>query len=313
MNTGTYANVPPSSMLSQAKAYTDLGSLQGIKNEEDKDLALKKVAKQFESLFMHELLKNMRKANKPFEDDSLFDNKESNFFRDMYDQQLSLSISEQGTGLADVLYRQLQSSYGDSEASQGAPIQVKEIPTKRVDSNPYQYLTQSTADEPTHFESAESFIESVMPIAKKVASTLGLDPLIMVAQSALETGWGKHVIKNAQGESSFNLFNIKADSRWQGEKVSVDTLEYRDGVTVKERASFRKYNSMEESFHDFVDFLKTNSRYQEALDVVADGQKFLEKLQSSGYATDPQYASKISSVLKSVSERVTHAVGRAGD
>ena len=125
---------------------------------------------------------------------------------------------------------------------------------------------------------------------------MGIDPAVLVAQSALETGWGKKVIQADQG-SSFNLFGIKADGRWDGKAATVSTVEFRDGLAVLEKASFRAYDSLSGSFNDYVDFLKSNPRYQQALDKVSDNKEFLAELQDAGYATDPKYAEKILGIL----------------
>jgi flagellar protein FlgJ len=147
------------------------------------------------------------------------------------------------------------------------------------------------------FNSPAEFVQQLWPMAKQAADRIGVSPEVILSQAALETGWGKHVIKQANGESSHNLFNIKADSRWTGEKASVSTLEYRHGVAAKEQANFRSYDSYQQSFDDYVDFLQTQPRYQNALDNASDPEKFVEELHKSGYATDPDYADKIKRIM----------------
>jgi len=156
--------------------------------------------------------------------------------------------------------------------------------------------TSTAVKLPERFDSPEQFVQSLMPIAEKVAKELGVDPKILLAQSALETGWGKYVIRSGD-DSSHNLFNIKADSRWDGDRAQVSTLEYRNGVAQKEQAYFRSYESYEESFRDYMNFLKGNSRYQQALESAADPQQYIEKLHQAGYATDPEYARKITDIF----------------
>ena len=121
----------------------------------------------------------------------------------------------------------------------------------------------------------------------------------MLAQAALETGWGKHMVRDGNGDNSFNLFNIKAGRSWDGDAKAANTLEFKDGVMVKEVAKFRSYDSYEDSFKDYVSFLKGSSRYQEAINAAADPGKYLNLLQKAGYATDPRYADKISSIYNS--------------
>ncbi len=148
-------------------------------------------------------------------------------------------------------------------------------------------------------KSPQDFVHSLYPIAQKVAHELGVDPRVLLAQSALETGWGRQLASRADGRSTHNLFGIKADARWDGERATVSTLEYRDGVARLEKASFRAYGSYEESFRDYVKFLQENPRYSAALDVAHSPEAFARRLQEAGYATDPVYASKITGVMNS--------------
>ncbi|WP_306520363.1 flagellar assembly peptidoglycan hydrolase FlgJ [Rheinheimera sp.] len=145
---------------------------------------------------------------------------------------------------------------------------------------------------------ATAFIQRLLPAAEKAAAKLGLEPLALIAQAALETGWGQRMFKTAAGQSSNNLFGIKAMNNWQGDVAVVDTLEYRQGVAQKEKARFRAYDSAEQSLSDYVDLIQSNPRYQAALDVAGDTQAYFRQLQAAGYATDPNYAQKILSVLQ---------------
>ncbi len=157
--------------------------------------------------------------------------------------------------------------------------------------------SSSAVTYPARFESPEQFVQTLLPMAEKVAGELGVDPKVLLAQAALETGWGRYVIQRGAGGSSHNLFNIKADSRWDGDRAQVGTVEFRDGVARKERAAFRVYESYEQSFRDYVDFLKNSSRYQGALAEAANPYRYLQELQEAGYATDPEYANKISRIF----------------
>jgi flagellar protein FlgJ len=131
----------------------------------------------------------------------------------------------------------------------------------------------------------------------EAAKRLGLKPQALIAQAALETGWGQHLMRKTDGSPSNNLFGIKADKRWGGDRVSVDTLEFEQGVSVKKRAHFRAYDSLRQSFEDYVSFLQSNPRYREALSATADTGRYFTALQEAGYATDPDYARKIEAVL----------------
>ena len=153
------------------------------------------------------------------------------------------------------------------------------------------------ANLPERFETPEEFVEKLFPLADKVSGELGVDPRVLMAQAALETGWGKHMVRSADGMNSNNLFNIKADTRWQGDSAQVSTLEYKNGVAQRERAFFRSYDSYEDSFRDYVDFLKASPRYRLALDSAADPYNYVQQLQEAGYATDPEYANKIKNIF----------------
>ncbi|MEZ9370349.1 flagellar assembly peptidoglycan hydrolase FlgJ [Shewanella sp. 10N.286.51.B2] len=161
-------------------------------------------------------------------------------------------------------------------------------------------LPQSMAPTPNQFDSPQHFVSVLYPHAEKAAKQLGTTPEVLLAQSALETGWGQKMIRRDDGTASNNLFNIKADRRWDGDKTSVSTLEFEQGVAVKQQADFRMYDNVEQSFNDFVSFISNGERYQEAKKVAAQPAKFIHALQQAGYATDPQYANKVLKVMESV-------------
>jgi len=189
------------------------------------------------------------------------------------------------------------------DAAGPTPEQKPEVPAPLKVEISAAANTQARSDKtvetsyPQRFESPEQFVEALMPLAESVASEIGVDPKVLLAQAALETGWGKHLIQRGEGGSSHNLFNIKADSRWDGDSATTMTLEFRDGVAQRERASFRAYDNFEQSFRDYISFLKDSPRYQIALQSAGDPYAYLNQLQQAGYATDPQYAQKISSIL----------------
>lgn len=143
------------------------------------------------------------------------------------------------------------------------------------------------------FERASDFVEQLLPFAEKSAKKMNVDPRILLAQAALETGWGKFIMHDGKGTSSNNLFGIKGNNNWQGDQVKINTLEVEKGELVKQKESFRMYQSFEKSFDDYVEFLNANPRYQKALSVVDDLKNYTQSLQKAGYATDPDYASKI--------------------
>ena len=142
------------------------------------------------------------------------------------------------------------------------------------------------------------FLEQLAPYAQQAAEKAGIAPESVLAQAALETGWGRHVVANGEGSSN-NLFNIKADHRWEGEAARTRTTEYYEGKAQREHAFFRVYTNVSESFNDYVDFLRSNPRYQEALKVGQNAHQFVEALQEAGYATDPSYARKLQTIIDS--------------
>ncbi|STO56788.1 flagellar assembly peptidoglycan hydrolase FlgJ [Grimontia hollisae] len=293
---------------------------------EQSDDALRAAAEQFEALFTQMLFKSMRSANEAFESD-LIDNRTSKFYEQMADEQLSSALSREGSlGLADLIIQQfkgLQSEpmdVGNNSASERIRLQPTMPPAPNMTEDeaadqvlsplsddtvipsPHMLAQQNAApkvESSKPFETPDEFVSRLTPYAKKAARALGTDPAILIAQAALETGWGKKVIANARG-SSHNLFNIKADPRWEGNKVATQTLEFHDDIPVQEMASFRAYPSYEDSFADYVSFLNRNPRYTTALQQTAEPEQFIRGLHQAGYATDPQYADKVLSVFDRV-------------
>ncbi len=150
------------------------------------------------------------------------------------------------------------------------------------------------------FDEPKDFVTALIEPAQKVQKTLGVPFEVVIAQAALETGWGQKMIKDQDGGSSNNLFNIKADSRWAGDKITKDTLEFEQGAMIKKSEPFRTYQSLTDSVDDYINFLSTSERYQDALQDSGNVEHFLQGLQKAGYATDPQYADKILGTLKTV-------------
>ena len=281
-----------------SSVYTDFHGLSQLKADvrnENSNESIEQVARQFESIFTQMMLKSMRDAN-PTEG-GLFDNDQSKMYREMFDKQISLSMSEgRGIGLKDMLIRQLGGAEAVSAEENTAEMKLNPLPD-RLPAN--AAATNSIAYRSDRIESPQEFVERMRPAAERAAAELGVSPEVLISQSALETGWGKAIIQDPNGNNSHNLFGIKADARWPGERVAVPTIEYENGVARKEIHMFRAYGSYEESFNDYANFIQTNPRYENALSVAAVPQQYLAGLQQAGYATDPNYASKISKIMES--------------
>lgn len=407
------------SSTADSGSYSDLNRLNQLKVGADKNSEgnMRKVAQEFESLFLNEMLKSMRSATDALGKDNPLNTPAAKQYQEMYDQQLAVSMSREGggIGLADVLMRQMQKN--KPVQAQAATLQgpAADVPVKKVDvpteigagtqadgplgrsngqrplwayrvavpegrsahtndmelmnqrrialpskltdrllagivpSNPVVTeakgapLRNSAADDNVinsaarsfavpsgrmqvygraiaqpplapakkAFSSQDEFVATMLPMAKAAAARIGIDPKYLVAQAALETGWGKSVMRAEDGSSSHNLFGIKAGQSWQGGQARAITSEFRDGAMVKETAQFRSYSSYQDSFHDLVTLLQSHDRYKEVLKSADNPEQFVRELQKAGYATDPAYASKISQIAKNMNSYQNYAAAGA--
>lgn len=281
--------------------------------------ALKAAAKQFEAMFLQVVIKSMREASYG---DELFGGQEGKMFQDMLDQQWAQVMTEGGgTGLARVLERQLSANSRSADTSITPPLKplsesglfqgLPQMPAAARSAALRQSLQAGTAsvedveaaiaemapargrDVPEH---ARAFVERVWPAALSASRATGIPAQFLVAQAALETGWGRAELSAADGSPSHNLFNIKAGSSWQGDTVTVSASEYIDGRWVKQPDAFRRYASYEESFADYARLLKSQPRYAPVLGA-QDAGSFARGLQQAGYATDPAYADKLQRII----------------
>lgn len=303
-----------------ADSYTDLSSVNAIRTlgRADKDQALEKIAQQFESMMVRMMMKSMRSANEAFSEGNMLSSKAGDMYQDMYDDQLALSLSQGGgLGIAEVMVRQLRDRYGSSEEKTGdtdvsthlersieaRPNELNDIVKSAVGNDHGAQALASNSlgqlQETISFDgSVSDFIRKLYPMAKEAAEKMGVAPELLIAQSALETGWGKKISTHSNGSSSYNLFNIKADNRWDGDKLLVNTVEFSGGVPVKENAMFRSYEGPQQSFDDYVHFLTQSPRYDRAAAAQTD-ESFIRELGQAGYATDPAYADKILRIFNS--------------
>ncbi len=323
-------------------AYLDFAQFGKLKQQyrQDTDAGIKATARQLEGVFLNMMLKSMREANAGFAEGNYLTGQESEYFRDMYDQQISQNLAARGgIGLADIIVRQMQQiesrklDHQGSEPGNGHSIDAaaksfdisayrdRAIPAllkpelDAAEKESFDAAMQAPAveakvfapataarqqrQEDAKWNNAEEFVDAILPHATRAAQALNIDPMAIVAQAALETGWGQHVMRDARGNLSFNLFGIKAGTSWQGDTANRKTLEYRNGIAAQESATFRSYPTLESAFDDYVNFLKSNSRYQNAFQLNSEAKQWGYALQNAGYATDPNYGNKIARLLES--------------
>ena len=315
------------------KVAFDANGLNGLKNaaKENSPEAIKEVAKQFEAIFMNMMLKSMREASSS--EDNPFDNEQSRTFTAMLDQQLSSNLSSKGLGLADVLAQQLsKTGYGKVNEMQ----QLKDAATDNATKNDTSSLINPSIQNLSHLKqnvssisqanfNANPIINNALNAARKVETnkpvelsvtafqakmaahaeeasrTTGIPTNLMLGQAALESGWGKREIKGADGTNSHNLFGIKATGGWDGKVVETMTTEYINGIKQKRIEKFRAYDNYADSFKDFAKLIRQNPRYENVMANMHNPQAYAKAMQQAGYATDPQYASKLANVIEKVS------------
>jgi flagellar protein FlgJ len=318
-------NLPSASVYTDFKGLAELRVAAGKQTPE----AIRETARQFEALFVQNMLKSMREASGG---DGLFDSEQSNFYRDIHDRQLALEmVKGRGLGIADILVKSLGGTTTDSadapplqqnltrSSLPASPTAVLSSPVPLVSMTAAPPLVDRQAGAPLvrfaptgdppgrpapaaaqdwNPDSPEQFVRQLMPHAVRGAAELGVEPGVLVAQAALESGWGQKLIRHPDGSNSFNLFGIKADNGWSGARVQVPTLEYEGGVAVKKRAAFRSYGSLDEAVSGYVDFVRSNPRYRQALAQAGNTDAYLNGLEAAGYATDPHYADKIRAIMQ---------------
>jgi len=311
---------------SQATAvYTDFNALTALKGQSRSGdgKITKEVAKQFEAIFLQMMLSSMRKTVQVNEE---FGNEKSTYY-DLFDKQVAMEMSGHGgIGLADMLMVQLGGQQPLAEKQKidmrppervskinlptHYPVQVNAAPAykpqimslmnsslpKDVASNASGVKGIKPASE-LKFDSPMQFIRQLWHATSDFIAEKGLNPRAIIAQAALETGWGKHIIKKPDGQSSHNLFGIKSNNGWSGDKVLANTLEFKNGVMDQSKESFRSYESLMDSVRDYVGFITGNDRYKVAIANQDNPDNYISELQRAGYATDPEYAQKIINIM----------------
>ena len=259
----------------------DAQSLAGLRTRANADpkAAVREVAKQFEALFMQELMKSMRAATLS---SGMLDNEGSKLGTDLLDQQFATQMTGLPGGLSGAIERQLQRQMGLASAPTAVPTATLLQPERAV----------RIPD-----RSAASFVQQHTQAAQAAESATGIPAAFMIGQAAHESGWGRREIRNADGTPSHNLFGIKAGADWKGAVAETVTTEFVDGRAVKTVAKFRAYASHVESFADYARLMKNSPRYQQVLAQGQDAGSFASGLQRAGYATDPAYADKLTRVI----------------
>ena len=293
--------ITPSNLSSDfALDVNSVGKLR-LAAKTDSQATIKEVAKQFESLFVNMMLKSMRDATPK---DGIFDSSQSNMYTGILDQQMSQKLSSSGgLGLADFMVKQMtrsQASPTDQPALKKLPeggiaLSKKEFAFSLPEIRKIPVPQANSLDE----ASPGAFVDKMWPHAAEASKELGIPAHFLIGHAALESGWGQREIRDVTGKNSHNLFGIKAGKNWMGQVAETATTEYVNGVPKKSVEKFRSYDSYEDAFRDYAGLLRNNPRYASVLEQGQDAVGFARGLQQAGYATDPQYASKITRILNS--------------
>ena len=269
---------------------TSLNNLK-LKAGQDGKGAIKEAAKQFESLFMREIIKSMREATT--KSGLMEDSAGESMATDLLDQQMAVQMTGLPGGLSEAIERQLARQMDPS--SNGAAAKGVSAYQRAARNESQVGASAGTPGRIT--ESQTAFVSKLGTAASRVSAEAGIPASFMLGQAGHETGWGKSEIRNADGSDSFNLFGIKATGGWTGKVAEITTTEYINGEPKKVTAKFRAYDSYEDSFRDYARLVSTNPRYQTAMQNLGSAQAFATQLQKAGYATDPQYAAKLSRAI----------------
>ena len=281
---------------SSASTYTDLNGLASLKNAPTSPEAIRAVSQQVEALFLQMMLKSMRDASA---ENGETDSNETSMYEDMFDKQVALTLSKHtDLGIARLFERQLGAK--TAETAPGAPTVHSALP-RTAPQAPGAHADGRSGGHPTSDavtpQHAAQFVSAVLPTIRRAAASLGVSPMGLLAQAALETGWGKRMARTADGMPSLNMFGIKAGEGWNGARAVADTVEFSGGIATQRRTAFRAYGSIEESVNDFANLLSNSPRYREAIAAGGNAQAYVHSIARSGYATDPDYGNKLNEIL----------------
>lgn len=305
----------PSSTQQLAAGGASLDALRGAAARNPAD-TIKEVSRQFEALFMQELMKSMRATTM---DSGMLSNSATAMGGDMLDQQYAMQLSGQPGGLAAAIARQLERQMGVASAADPAPGHPRFLPLPGLRAstpgaatgNAVSALSGAVQAVTPYGSNAQQFVSAQAQSAARVSAESGIPADFMIAQAAHETGWGRREIRGRDGSNSYNLFGIKAGPGWNGPSVTITTTEVIDGEPRKVQAQFRAYSSYEDSFRDYAKLIGTSPRYAAARRATDDPSAFARELQRAGYATDPNYAAKLSRVIQTT-QRLQRSLGRTG-
>ena len=283
-------------LSTQQSLAADAGSLNRLKYQaaQATPATIKETAKQFEAMFMRELLKSMREATMK---SGLMDSPQGDLGTDLLDQQFAVQMSGQRGGLSEIIAKQLMQQAGLSGAEPGADPALHPLANAagRVSANTLAPVMQVPASQIP--ASAQSFVQQHAAAAQQVEQSSGLPASYLLGQAGHESGWGRREITLPDGSSAHNLFGIKAGSDWKGKVAEITTTEYVDGAPRKVVARFRAYDSYADSFRDFAQLINHSPRYAQARQQTSTVQSWSQGLQDAGYATDPAYAAKLSRAI----------------
>lgn len=266
---------------------------------------MKQASKQFEVMFMQMVLKSMREATPS---DGLFSSQQEKMYTSMLDQQQAQNLSGRGLGLAEAMFAQLSRTVGGEGSTEPALKTFPGVPLASAAPRPlvrapdlslYEAATAQATLSRSVLPQAhvEQFVTRMLPAAQRASQETGVPAQLIMAQAALESGWGRREIRTQDGSTSYNVFGIKADKSWKGPVAETATTEYVNGVAQKTRAAFRAYGSYEQAFSDYAKFLVTNPRYTNVL-ATQDPAEAAHGLQRAGYATDPGYGGKLVRIMQ---------------
>jgi flagellar protein FlgJ len=291
--------------LVQGAAF-DATSLDSLKRTAKNDVqrGIQGAARQMEGLFVQMMLKSMREAS--FKD-GLFNTQQTEMFTSMYDQQLSQELAGQGKiGLAEAMVQQLGGSPAAITGGKAVSLPARPLAVSRA-------LPQTPAAEAIDSARAQNaaaqgggFISRLLAPAVEASRRTGIPHQLILAQAALESGWGNKEIRRENGQPSYNLFGIKATADWKGDTTEITTTEYVNGVAKKVKAAFRVYQSYADALHDYSSLLVRNTRYQKVTQANTPEQA-AHALQEGGYATDPQYAKKLIGIMQQIKTNIKQA------